>query len=193
MSDRLAVLPQYLLPKQALTQLAGAFASARLGGLTTWAIKRFIARYGVDWYLDRAHASPLIEALLALPNAKRKRAPTKRKRAASGAAEKLSWSGTVLAVRPRIKSVLLGGEAKHSYQGYVLVLEGTLGEVARTFAVGLGKAAQGKHGFRAGDRASGAGVAIDDPAGHACDLHKASKLAREPGPEPAPGGPPAAP
>ncbi|UDF36119.1 UNVERIFIED_ORG: archaetidylserine decarboxylase [Shinella sp. XGS7] len=48
MSDRLAVLPQYLLPKQALTQLAGAFASARLGGLTTWAIKRFIARYGVD-------------------------------------------------------------------------------------------------------------------------------------------------
>jgi len=42
------VLPQYLLPKQALTQLAGAFASARLGGLTTWAIKRFIARYGVD-------------------------------------------------------------------------------------------------------------------------------------------------
>ncbi|MCA8920892.1 MAG: hypothetical protein KDD82_03720 [Planctomycetes bacterium] len=141
-------------------------------------------------HLDRAHASPLIEALLALPNAKRKRAPTKRKRAASGAAEKLSWSGTVLAVRPRIKSVLLGGEAKHSYQGYVLVLEGTLGEVARTFAVGLGKAAQGKHGFRAGDRASGAGVAIDDPAGHACDLHKASKLAREPGPEPAPGGPP---
>jgi phosphatidylserine decarboxylase len=48
LSDRLAVLPQYLLPKQALTQLAGAFASARLGGLTTWAIKRFIARYGVD-------------------------------------------------------------------------------------------------------------------------------------------------
>lgn len=42
------MLPQYLLPKQALTQLAGAFASARLGGLTTWAIKRFIARYGVD-------------------------------------------------------------------------------------------------------------------------------------------------
>jgi phosphatidylserine decarboxylase len=48
LSDRLAVLPQYLLPKQALTQLAGAFASARLGGLTTWAIKRFIERYGVD-------------------------------------------------------------------------------------------------------------------------------------------------
>ena len=48
LSDRLAVLPQYLLPKQALTALAGRFASARLGGFTTWAIRRFIARYGVD-------------------------------------------------------------------------------------------------------------------------------------------------
>jgi phosphatidylserine decarboxylase len=48
LSDRLAVLPQYLLPKQALTALAGRFASARLGGFTTWAIRRFIARYGVN-------------------------------------------------------------------------------------------------------------------------------------------------
>ncbi|WP_313076013.1 archaetidylserine decarboxylase [Melaminivora sp.] len=48
MSDRLAVLPQYLLPKQALSVLAGWFASARAGGLTTGAIRRFVARYGVD-------------------------------------------------------------------------------------------------------------------------------------------------
>ncbi len=48
MSDRLAVLPQYLLPKQALTALAGRFASARLGGVTTWAIRRFVARYKVN-------------------------------------------------------------------------------------------------------------------------------------------------
>jgi len=47
-SDRLAVLPQYLLPKQALSVLAGWFASARAGGLTTGAIRRFVARYGVD-------------------------------------------------------------------------------------------------------------------------------------------------
>ncbi|MEY4738430.1 MAG: hypothetical protein RL302_2749, partial [Pseudomonadota bacterium] len=31
MSDTLAVLPQYLLPKKALTALAGKFAGARLG------------------------------------------------------------------------------------------------------------------------------------------------------------------
>jgi len=46
--DRLAVLPQYLLPKRALTSLAGRFASARAGSSTTAAIRRFVARYRVD-------------------------------------------------------------------------------------------------------------------------------------------------
>lgn len=48
MSDRLAVLPQYFLPKQALTSLAGFAASARCGGLTTAFIRWFVARYGVN-------------------------------------------------------------------------------------------------------------------------------------------------
>jgi phosphatidylserine decarboxylase len=47
-SDRLAVVPQYLIPKQLLTTLAGKFASAKLGGVTTAAIRKFVARYGVD-------------------------------------------------------------------------------------------------------------------------------------------------
>ena len=48
LAERLAVLAQHALPKQALTQLAGRFASAELGGLTQSAIRRFVARYGVD-------------------------------------------------------------------------------------------------------------------------------------------------
>lgn len=48
MSDSFAVLPQYLMPKQAMTALAGKFASARLGGLTTAVIRGFVARYGVN-------------------------------------------------------------------------------------------------------------------------------------------------
>ena len=48
MSDRLAVLPQYLLPKQLLTVLAGRLAGARAGRFTTAAIRAFIRRYGVD-------------------------------------------------------------------------------------------------------------------------------------------------
>jgi len=48
MSDRLAVLPQYLLPKQALTALAGRVAGARAGRATTQLIEWFARRYQVD-------------------------------------------------------------------------------------------------------------------------------------------------
>ena len=48
MSDRLAVLPQYSLPKQALTILAGWVAGARGGALTTALIRWFVKRYNVN-------------------------------------------------------------------------------------------------------------------------------------------------
>ena len=59
MSDRLSVLPQYFIPKQALTALAGRIASARGGRLTTRLIKWFVGRYGVN--MDEA-ASPDISS-----------------------------------------------------------------------------------------------------------------------------------
>ena len=46
--DRFAVLPQFLLPKPLLTTLMGRLASRERGGLTTWMIRTFIRRYGVD-------------------------------------------------------------------------------------------------------------------------------------------------
>ena len=48
MPDRLAVLPQYALPKQALTAWAGHVANARRGAKTTRLIAWFVRRYGVD-------------------------------------------------------------------------------------------------------------------------------------------------
>jgi len=48
MSDSLAVLPQYLLPKKALTMLAGTLAGARAGGATTAMIRWFVKRYNVN-------------------------------------------------------------------------------------------------------------------------------------------------
>ena len=48
MSDRLAVLPQYLIPKQAITLLAGRVARARGGRMTTRIIDWFVRRYGVN-------------------------------------------------------------------------------------------------------------------------------------------------
>ena len=48
MSDRLAVLPQYLLPKKLLTQVMGKLAAAEGGSATTGVIRWFIKRYGVN-------------------------------------------------------------------------------------------------------------------------------------------------
>ena len=48
MSERLAVLLQYLLPKQALTVFAGKVAGTRGGAMTARLIKWFIGRYKVN-------------------------------------------------------------------------------------------------------------------------------------------------
>ena len=57
MSDQLAVIPQYLMPKLAMTRLAGLVASAEWGTVTTWVIKRFVKRYNVNMS-EAAHADP---------------------------------------------------------------------------------------------------------------------------------------
>ena len=48
MSDRLAVLPQYLLPKQALTIFLGWGAKAKAGRFTTAVIRWFVGKYQVN-------------------------------------------------------------------------------------------------------------------------------------------------
>jgi len=47
-SDTLAVLPQYLIPKQAITALAGKLADVRAGSWTTAVIRWFVKRYNVN-------------------------------------------------------------------------------------------------------------------------------------------------
>ncbi|MEM8514142.1 phosphatidylserine decarboxylase [Massilia sp. MP_M2] len=46
--SRLKVLPQYVMPKQAMTNLAGRVAGHRGGSLTTGLIRWFVGKYGVD-------------------------------------------------------------------------------------------------------------------------------------------------
>ncbi len=48
MSDRIKVLAQYLLPKKAITTLAGRVANAQGGRSTQMAIRKFVERYGVN-------------------------------------------------------------------------------------------------------------------------------------------------
>ena len=59
LSDQLAVLPQYLLPKGALTRFAGRVAGWRGGAVTTALIRWFVGRYGVNM---AEAAEPRIEA-----------------------------------------------------------------------------------------------------------------------------------
>jgi phosphatidylserine decarboxylase len=55
--SRLAVLPQYLLPKGALTNFAGRVAGARGGAMTTRLIRWFVAKYDVN--MDEAANSDI--------------------------------------------------------------------------------------------------------------------------------------
>lgn len=48
MSDRTAVLPQYIFPKHAMTVFAGLVANARAGSITTAIIRRFVQKYRVN-------------------------------------------------------------------------------------------------------------------------------------------------
>ena len=57
MSDRTAVLPQYLFPKQALTSFAGWVAGRERGRVTTWIIRRFVKKYDVN--MDEALESDI--------------------------------------------------------------------------------------------------------------------------------------
>lgn len=57
MSDRFKVLPQYVLPKQALTTFAGRVAGHRGGKVTTRLIRWFVGKYGVN--MDEAANSDI--------------------------------------------------------------------------------------------------------------------------------------
>jgi phosphatidylserine decarboxylase len=56
-SDRLAVIPQYLLPKLAITRFLGTFANAEKGKKTTSVIRWFVGRYQVN--MDEAANSDI--------------------------------------------------------------------------------------------------------------------------------------
>ena len=89
---------------------------------------------------------------------------------------KLDWQGTLLAVQPRIRLVRSFDQRSHSYLGYVLRIEGTIGDEEGVFSVGIGQAAQAKHKFRAGDVISGRAEFVPDPKMEPCDFYKASGL-----------------
>jgi len=89
---------------------------------------------------------------------------------------KVTWRGTLLAVQPRIRLTRSFDQRNHSYLGYVLFVRGAVAGEAREFPVGIGKSAQAKHEFRAGDEVSGEALPVANPEMEPAEMYKASAL-----------------
>lgn len=90
--------------------------------------------------------------------------------------EKLEWAGRVLSIQPRIRLLRSFDQRSHSYLGYVLTLQGSIGGQERAFSVAIGEKAQEKHQFRAGDTVQGHCVPVGDVDLEVAEYYKASGL-----------------
>jgi len=95
--------------------------------------------------------------------------------------DKITFSGLIEAVQPRIRLTRSFDQSSHTYQGFVLRISGEVGGSQGSVVVALGEAAQAKHGFRAGDRVAGEGEPVEDDRKEIADLYKIAKLKRFPG------------
>jgi len=89
---------------------------------------------------------------------------------------KLFFHGTVVSVQPRIRLTRSFDQRLHNYLGYSLRLEGEIEGQKGEYLLGIGKAAQAKHNFRAGDVISGQCLAVPDPDLEPVHFYKVSKL-----------------
>lgn len=90
--------------------------------------------------------------------------------------QKTNWQGILISIQPRIRLLRSFDQRSHSYLGYTLRVQGVIDEDDREFTVGIGKAAQMKHQFRAGDVLSGKAEPIADDRLEAVEFYKASGL-----------------
>ncbi len=92
------------------------------------------------------------------------------------ASDKLSWHGKLSSVQARIRLLRSFDQRSHSYLGYVLGVDGMIGNAEREFLVGIGKGAQAKHEFRVGDVVSGQCQPVEDERTETAEFYKVSKL-----------------
>jgi hypothetical protein len=93
-----------------------------------------------------------------------------------GGINKVAWSGRVVAIQQRIRLMRSFDERQHSYQGYVLRIDGTCGDESGKFQIAIGKAAHVKHQFRADMELSGLAVPVPDPRLETAGFYKTSGL-----------------
>lgn len=89
---------------------------------------------------------------------------------------KVTWSGAIVAVQPRIRLIRSCDERYHSYHGYLLRIEGRCGGESGQASIAVGRAAHAKHRFRAGMEVSGVAEPVAYPRTETAGWHRASRL-----------------
>jgi hypothetical protein len=90
--------------------------------------------------------------------------------------EKISWEGRIIGVQPRIRLLRSFDQRNHNYMGYSLLVSGVADGQERELLVGIGKAAQAKHQFKAGDVVRGDACPVLDSRTEVVEFYKTSKL-----------------
>ena len=93
-----------------------------------------------------------------------------------GTGGKIIWSGRIISVQPRIRLMRSFDQRNHNYLGYVLQVQGVIEGQERILCIGIGKAAQAKHQFQAGDLASGKSEVVSDVRTEVAGYYKTSEL-----------------
>ena len=90
--------------------------------------------------------------------------------------EKISFQGRLLSVQPRIRLFRSFDQRSQKDLGYLLRVEGRIGEEERTFTVGIGPSVQAKVGFQVGDVVQGDCLPVTEPNSEPAEFFKVSKL-----------------
>ncbi len=91
--------------------------------------------------------------------------------------DKVGFLGTVIAVKARIRLLRSFDQISHAYQGYTLVMEGSIdGAKAQELRVAIGPKTQERHRIRIGDEARGIATAVPDPRKEWATHYKVSNL-----------------
>ena len=101
---------------------------------------------------------------------------------------KIEWYGIIIGVQPRIRLTRSFDQRQDSYLGYILSVDGKIGDDFSQFTLGIGKGAQSKYKFQTGDKVRGLCESVANPHMEPSEYYKASKLTvisrGQPGPPP---------
>jgi len=90
--------------------------------------------------------------------------------------EKNKFYGLILGVQPRIRLIRSFDQANHNYLGYNIFLHGTVDNEERDFCVAVGKGAQEKNRFSAGQTIIGQCLPVINREIEVAEFYKASSL-----------------